>query len=73
MSAVFHALPGPWAEASGTVISSRWFKPEYRTMSTGIFTILNACGPLVGALIGPLVFAGVEGYESNLFRLKIFN
>lgn len=42
-------------------------------MSTGIFTILNAVGPLVGAMVGPLVFEGVEGHAAILRRLKWYN
>lgn len=42
-------------------------------MSTGIFTILNACGPLVGAVIAPLVFEGITGYDNVLDKLKNYN
>lgn len=55
-SALFFGLPGCYSLSSGVEVSSRWFKPTGRTMTTGIVSFTNSIGPMVAALIGSKLF-----------------
>jgi len=47
------ALSGCYSLTSGVVVSSRWFRPEHRTSTTGFISMMNANGPVVAAFVGP--------------------
>ncbi|XP_064597874.1 solute carrier family 49 member 4-like [Liolophura sinensis] len=63
-----NGLGGPVAMAACTVVSSTWFPPNQRTISTSIGNLLNAVGVAVSFIIG----IWPRGYLSAGFCVAVF-